>query len=63
MAYTLTALKAAKAQNEAKLSDVSSFEVARYRDFDPTEFGPPPEGWQPTYPYHWNDVSFVRVNV
>ena len=63
MAYSLAALKAIKAQNIAKLLDVSSFEAIRYRDFDPTEFGSPPEGWQLPYPYHWEDVSLVRLNV
>jgi len=45
------------------LFNVSSFEAARYRDFDPTEFGSPPEDWQPPYPSYWEDASFVRVNV
>jgi hypothetical protein len=42
------------------LLDVSSVEAARYRDVNSTDFGSPPEGWQPPYPYHRDDVLFVR---
>lgn len=39
---------------------VSAGEAAQYRDFNPANFVFPPEGWQPPYPYHWEDVLFER---
>jgi hypothetical protein len=43
--------------------DINSIEAARYRDFDSDEFVSPPEGWQPPYPYRWDEVLFVREKV
>ncbi len=40
---------------------VSGGEAARGREFDPYDFESPPEGWQPPYPYQWDDVLFDRV--
>ncbi len=40
---------------------VSGGEAARGREFDPYDFVSPPEGWQPPYPYQWDDVLFDRV--
>lgn len=42
------------------LLNVDSCEAARYRDFDSADFVSPPEGWQPPYPYRWDDVLFER---
>jgi hypothetical protein len=38
------------------LLNISGGEAARYRDFDSADFVSPPQGWQPPYPYRWNDV-------
>jgi osmotically-inducible protein OsmY len=42
------------------LLNVDSCEAARYRDFNSADFVSPPEGWQPPYPYCWDDVLFER---
>ncbi len=42
--------------------NVSSREALRERDFVPSDFVSPPEGWQPPYPYHQDDVLFERAN-
>ncbi len=42
------------------LSNISSGEAARYCDFDSADFVTPPEGWQPPYPYQWNEVLFKQ---
>lgn len=42
------------------LLKVSRCEVSRYRDFNSADFVSPPEGWQPPYPYHWDDVLFKQ---
>jgi hypothetical protein len=42
--------------------NVSGREALREREFDPSDFVSPPEGWQPPYPYHQNDVLFERAN-
>ncbi len=39
---------------------ISTGEAAQSRDFNPANFVSPPEGWQPPYPYHWEDVLFER---
>ena len=36
--------------------------AAQYRDFNPANFVFPPEGWQPPFPYHSEDVLFERKN-
>ncbi len=44
------------------LLNVSSLEAARYRDLDSTDLVSAPIGWQPPYPYQWDEVLFVQVN-
>jgi hypothetical protein len=40
------------------LLEVSGAEAARYRAFTPSNFVSPPAGWQPPYPYRWEQVLF-----
>jgi hypothetical protein len=40
------------------LLNVNSCKAARYRDLDSADFVSPPEGWQPPYPYRWDEVLF-----
>ena len=42
------------------LVEVSGAEVALYRSFEPVDFVSPPAGWQPPYPYRWEQVLFDR---
>jgi osmotically-inducible protein OsmY/sporulation protein YlmC with PRC-barrel domain len=48
------------ATDSSVLLNVSSCEAARYRDFDSADFVSPSEGWQPPYPYQWNEVLFKQ---
>jgi hypothetical protein len=40
--------------------NVSSLEASRYQDLGSTDLVVPPAGWQPPYPYHGDEVLFVR---
>lgn len=40
--------------------NVTSLEASRYQDLGSTDLVVPPAGWQPPYPYHWDEVLFVR---
>jgi osmotically-inducible protein OsmY len=40
------------------LLEISGVEAARYRAFDPADFVSSPAGWQPPYPYRWEQVLF-----
>jgi len=48
------------ATDSSVLLNISRDEAARYRDFDSSDFVAPPEGWQPPYPYHWEEVLFKQ---
>jgi osmotically-inducible protein OsmY/sporulation protein YlmC with PRC-barrel domain len=48
--------------NSSVLLGISASEVFGGCDFDPADFVSPPEGWQPPYPYHREDVLFERTN-
>ena len=46
------------ATDSSVLLKVSGAEAALYRAFAPADFVYPPAGWQPPYPYHWEQVLF-----
>ena len=48
------------ATDSSVLLKVSGGEAALYRAFAPADFVSPPAGWQPPYPYRWEQVLFDR---
>jgi uncharacterized protein YrrD len=46
------------ATDSSVLLEVGGAEVALYRSFEPADFVSPPAGWQPPYPYCWEQVLF-----
>ena len=41
---------------------ISGSKAAQFPEFNPIDFVSPPQGWQPPYPYHPEDVLFERKN-
>ncbi|HET8580510.1 MAG TPA: BON domain-containing protein, partial [Nitrospiraceae bacterium] len=48
------------ATDSSVLLKVRGAEAALYRSFEPADFVSPPVGWQPPYPYRWEQVLFDR---
>ncbi len=46
------------ATDSSVLLEVGGAEAASYRSFEPADFVSPPAGWQPPYPYRWEQVLF-----
>jgi sporulation protein YlmC with PRC-barrel domain len=46
------------ATDSSVLLKVSGAKAALYRPFDSADFINPPAGWQPPYPYRWEQVLF-----
>ena len=48
----------AEATDSSVLLEVSGVEAALYHSFEPIDFVSPPAGWQPPYPYRWEQALF-----
>ncbi len=42
------------------LLGINSHKAAQYCEFNPVNFISPPQDWQPPYPYHRDDVLFIK---